>query len=342
MIFSRESWRLAFQFLTRNSQLQTFNYSRMQLRPCKIDMPMNQSRWKVEKSMLEFKRYGDASDFLLDSEAFLLDREIERGLVHSISLRLKNEPMAFGVTPFLANGRSGDSVVLAAMQTPPHPLAICASSDLADSALEGLADMLLAESQPVTGVLAPDSLAQRFAVLWSTKNNIDYSLRRKECVFELRKVLPISIAEGYLRPAQSLDFELIARWFFDFMLETFRESMTDKEKTEVLESIGKRIEAGEFHLWIDEVAVSMAAATRPTSRGVSINAVYTPPQFRRKGYARSCVAHLSQKMFDQGKVFCILHTDLANPTSNKIYQEIGYKPVVTFSKYDFCTKLKSS
>ena len=51
------------------------------------------------------------------------------------------------------------------------------------------------------------------------------------------------------------------------------------------------------------------------------------PEFRGRGYASNCVAALTQKMLDQGRKFCFLYTDLSNPTSNKIYQQIGYRPV---------------
>ena len=73
--------------------------------------------------------------------------------------------------------------------------------------------------------------------------------------------------------------------------------------------------------------VSMAGLSRPTTHGISINDVYTAPEFREKGYASSLVAHLSQYALDHGKEFCSLYTDLANPTSNSIYQKIGYYPV---------------
>ena len=72
-----------------------------------------------------------------------------------------------------------------------------------------------------------------------------------------------------------------------------------------------------------------------TPRGVRVNMVYTPPELRRRGYASACVAALSQRMLDSGKKFCFLYTDLSNPTSNKIYQEIGYRPVFDVDEYKF-------
>jgi predicted GNAT family acetyltransferase len=55
--------------------------------------------------------------------------------------------------------------------------------------------------------------------------------------------------------------------------------------------------------------------------------VYTPPQLRGRGYATSLVAELSRALLDAGRRFCFLYTDLANPTSNAIYERIGYVKV---------------
>lgn len=82
-----------------------------------------------------------------------------------------------------------------------------------------------------------------------------------------------------------------------------------------------------LYLWEDGVPVSMAGYVAGTPNGVRIGAVYTPPEKRRRGYAGACVAAVSQMLLDQGRRFCFLYTDLANPTSNHIYQEIGYRPV---------------
>ena len=49
----------------------------------------------------------------------------------------------------------------------------------------------------------------------------------------------------------------------------------------------------------------------------------------------ACVAALSQQRLASGKLFCTLFTDLGNPTSNSIYQQIGYRPVCDFNAYDF-------
>lgn len=81
----------------------------------------------------------------------------------------------------------------------------------------------------------------------------------------------------------------------------------------------------------------MAASVRPTRRAIAIGGVYTPPQWRGRGYATSCVAALSELLLGRGFEFCVLYTDLANPTSNGIYARIGYRPVRDFLMYELPT-----
>jgi len=89
-------------------------------------------------------------------------------------------------------------------------------------------------------------------------------------------------------------------------------------------------------LWeVDGRPVSTASAARAQRHGVTISRVYTPPEHRRHGYASACVAALSQRQLDAGYEYCCLYTDLANPTSNAIYQRIGYVPLADASHYRF-------
>ena len=55
--------------------------------------------------------------------------------------------------------------------------------------------------------------------------------------------------------------------------------------------------------------------------------VYTPREHHGRGYAGAAVAQVSRMLRDRGGRVC-LFTDQANPTSNRIYQALGYRPVV--------------
>ena len=83
------------------------------------------------------------------------------------------------------------------------------------------------------------------------------------------------------------------------------------------------------YVWEDRVPVSMCQTTGATPHGIRIGAVYTPPELRRRGYASALVAAVSKAELDRGRHWCFLFTDLANPTSNRIYQAIGYRPIRT-------------
>jgi predicted GNAT family acetyltransferase len=73
--------------------------------------------------------------------------------------------------------------------------------------------------------------------------------------------------------------------------------------------------------------VHLTGANPPAFGVARIGPVYTPPEHRRRGYAGAAVAQVSQLLRDAGARVC-LYTDQANPTSNGIYQAIGYRPVV--------------
>jgi len=96
------------------------------------------------------------------------------------------------------------------------------------------------------------------------------------------------------------------------------------------------IRDGSLYLWSDGEPRSMAAAVGTTPNGIRVGYVYTPPSFRGLGYATATVASLSQSLLNDGRRFCFLYTDLANPISNAIYQRVGYRPVSDVVDVNFC------
>jgi predicted GNAT family acetyltransferase len=65
----------------------------------------------------------------------------------------------------------------------------------------------------------------------------------------------------------------------------------------------------------------------PPSFGVArIGPVYTPTSQRRRGWASAGVSDVCARLLREGVTPC-LFTDQANPTSNAIYQRLGFTPV---------------
>lgn len=79
----------------------------------------------------------------------------------------------------------------------------------------------------------------------------------------------------------------------------------------------------------------MAGMTPMTAGQIRVAPVYTPAHLRGRGYASAVTAEASQAALDAGATEVLLFTDLANPTSNALYQRIGYLPVTDFAVYDF-------
>jgi predicted GNAT family acetyltransferase len=89
-------------------------------------------------------------------------------------------------------------------------------------------------------------------------------------------------------------------------------------------------------MWEDGAdVVSMCGFGGLTPRGIRIGPVYTPPELRRRGYASALTAHVTQQQLDGGRDYCFLYTDLANPTSNRIYLNLGYELVCESADYAF-------
>jgi predicted GNAT family acetyltransferase len=131
-----------------------------------------------------------------------------------------------------------------------------------------------------------------------------------------------------LRIATSADFDLILEWLEGFKRDT-------NAIVAPPEAMHRRVEAGLISIWNDGKPVSMASVTTLLSHTVRVGPVYTPPEYRGRGYAASCVAAVSQAAFDAGASQCILYTQLSNPQSNAIYRRLGYEPIVELLRYQF-------
>jgi uncharacterized protein len=271
-----------------------------------------------------------AKGFLSAARPMLYGRETVNNLILGVSERLFNEPTAYE-NPFFATVSGDDGeVILAAVMTPPHNL-ILAGEERAESGFPILIDHLLKNHIPVPGVIAPGEIAERFSQHWEqmTGNAVAVSMRQR--VYELRQVRMPDFPPGAFRLASPAEIPIIAEWIQAFEAEALEKS------TELDVARADRLVArGMMYVWsLGREIVSMAMKTRPIAHSITIGEVYTPPEHRRRGYAGILVACLSQHLLDEGYQFVNLFTDLDNPTSNKIYKEVGYQPVCDFRMYRF-------
>ena len=139
---------------------------------------------------------------------------------------------------------------------------------------------------------------------------------------------------GRARLVTEADVDILAIWIEAFYRDAIPWETPTKEL--IRKSAQERVSAQMTFFWeTAEVPVALAALSRPSEQGITVNLVYTPPENRRHGYATALVAAVSAEGLKRGKEFCVLYTDLMNPTSNSIYQKIGYRPVCDARNYRF-------
>jgi predicted GNAT family acetyltransferase len=132
------------------------------------------------------------------------------------------------------------------------------------------------------------------------------------------------------------DRDVVADWMIAFVSEATPEEPPSLADARAAIDRWIRQESAFGYLWLDHgQPVSLAGARGETPNGIRIGPVYTPPAHRGHGYASAVTAAASQDQLDRGRRFCFLFTDLSNPTSNKIYQAIGYEPMCDVDMYRF-------
>ena len=143
-------------------------------------------------------------------------------------------------------------------------------------------------------------------------------------LFRLGELIrPGPAPEGAARSAAERDRDLLAGWF-----DAFAREVGDPPRHDNGAVVDERLGYGGITVWeAGGVPVSVAGLTRAVAGMVRVGPVYTPPELRGRGYAGAVTAAVSQAALEAGLREVVLYTDLANPTSNALYQRLGYRPV---------------
>jgi predicted GNAT family acetyltransferase len=272
---------------------------------------------------LDITYYANATDFLARTGAYLAKDEARYGLILGLAKGVQKFPERYAeVHPWFCSIGNGKVISAAAMRTPPNMVIVAHFSGDLEAITEKLATAVAASYEAVPGVVGDKELADVFARRWCESHKVKITHTMAQRIYRLDKVNKVPLSPGRFRPATMAEKELVIKWVQAFSIDAMGGGSAPPEK-DIMLVIG----LGWVFFWEDGKPVSMAHKSRPTDKGMSVSGVYTPPELRSKGYATSCVAELSRDILKSGKKFCMLYTDLANPTSNSIYMKIGYKPV---------------
>ncbi|WP_242289425.1 GNAT family N-acetyltransferase [Bacillus cereus group sp. BfR-BA-01319] len=267
--------------------------------------------------MIQLHVYEEILNFKEEVTPFLEKNEQENNLILGV-LQMVQQPIFMGVA------KQEEEIVVVFLQTEEKKQSIVATSEIAEEDIVELAKKLTKVYSNVPGLIGNKKIVQKLAEETAVLENKKTNVVMEQGVYALQQVKKKWTEDGDFREIGSDELPLIEQWIYQFC-EDVRLPTTKEEAKQTAHTLitNRRL----FGLEVDGKLVSVAAKTRPTTNNITVNFVYTLKEARKKGYASSCVAALSQRMLDEGYKTTTLYTDLANPTSNKIYQEIGYEKI---------------
>lgn len=227
--------------------------------------------------------------------------------------RWSSEPVVLG---WYDDGRVSGAVSL----TPPYELLLAV---VPDETVGELAAELRVRGVRVPGVNGDVAPADRFARAWTAGTGAAAVTAMRQRLYVLAELNPPVSPAGRPRRAEVQDLDVAVREFSAFQSEVGAHAV------DVVPTVREWIEDGRLWLWEDDHhEVVSLAGRQPTAGGVArVGLVYTPPGQRRRGFAAAVTAACSGDALRHGAEHVVLLTDLANPTSNAIYQQIGFRPV---------------
>jgi len=214
----------------------------------------------------------------------------------------------------------GDAVAGTAMHTPPYPLHLSA---MVPDATTALADLLARDGHALPGVNGEAAATGAFAAAWSARTGATARLFRRMRLHRLDALVPPDpLPPGTAVVAGPQHRDLLVAWYAAFAAE-IEEPARDHGPT-----VEDRLSHAGLALWmVDGEAVSLAGTTRAVAGAARVAPVYTPPEHRGHGYAAGVTAAVTRAALASGVEEVLLYTDLANPTSNRLYARLGYRPV---------------
>ncbi|MFD4554738.1 GNAT family N-acetyltransferase [Streptomyces sp. NPDC058469] len=271
----------------------------------------------------------DLDDFLAGGGDFLRSRPAPHTTALTTMERLRTRGSAEygdGATLFGRLERAG-KVAATFYRLPSRGLAPTSlTPEQADTLAAHLAD--LGHSLPY--VTADQSTATTFAEAWQRHTGATSTLRVRLHLYRLGTLTPQEpLPEGRGRVAGAEDHEQVVHWCHEFAAavdEVLPDSWADT-----------RFADKHFTFWEtpDGTPVSIAGSTSKIGDMVRVDPVYTPAHLRRRGYAGAVTAEVTRAALATGAKEVVLFTDPGNPTSNALYQRLGYVLITDWAVYDF-------
>jgi GNAT superfamily N-acetyltransferase len=281
-------------------------------------LPQPGGRGKV--GVVEIVLHDDAAAFAAAAGPLLEADPLRHTMALTVldGMHRGGEPSAVLLTVHEAGEVTG-----AALRSPGRPTLVSAVPPRLAPAVE----RVLAEADPAAdGASGPVTEAEAFGAARAARTGCRAEPVMRMRLFALEVLTPPCAVPGRVRRAEAADVPLLGTWRRAFGTEAGHEELTTAEAEEQVVR-AMRLGAGELLWEVDGTPVAQACAKPVVARASRIGPVYTPPEHRGHGYAGAVTAAASQWALEAGAQRVVLFTDLANPTTNRLYPRIGYRPV---------------
>jgi GNAT superfamily N-acetyltransferase len=286
---------------------------------------------------MELRFFDDPGEFLDVAGVHLAEQPVLSTVMASVATRIRDQlaagaPWPEGVPCWFAAFVDRGSVVATAMRTAPFGEYPAYLMPMSDDAAVLLARTLLDRDEPVLGANGALPAVQVFCEEMAVAIGKHATVGQHTRLFELGQLKEPRETPGRLRPARLEEQDLVTSWYDAFMADADQQAGrapgSSPHESPTPDEMRRRIETGQIFVWeVDGVPLHVTAATQPAFGVSRVGPVYTPGEHRGHGYASRAVYEVSRLLVERGVRAC-LFTDQANPTSNKIYEALGYERLV--------------
>ncbi|TDD27620.1 GNAT family N-acetyltransferase [Actinomadura sp. KC06] len=263
----------------------------------------------------------DLQEFLARADGFLRRDPVANTVTLTVTEHLCAQgPGVYGKA-FFGWWTDGGPVEGTVLRTGAYPPLLSA---MPERAAHELARALARRGEAVSDVNAERTAAAAFAGTWSDETGAVSRVAERQRLYRLdRLIVPDPPPEGAARIAGDADRALLLDWFAAFHQEAGGHGGPNPVVFD------RKLGDGCITLWEDGGRPVAVAGRTPIVAGVArVVSVYTPVEHRRRGYGAAVTAAVTRAAREAGAADVVLFTDLANPTSNGVYQRLGYRPVV--------------
>jgi len=291
--------------------------------------PLARPAGRLQASGMQVRLTDDPVKVRSAAGAFLAGRPVEHNLILSLlaARAARPEPGRYG---WVAGGEGVAGICGVIFQSPPGMHAAITPMDPA--AAVGLAEAVARSWPGLPGVAGEAAATAAFVGAYATVSRRPVHPVEGQRLYRLTELVAPAAVPGVARTGGPGDRALVAKYLAGFTADVGERDAPLGSADEVA---ARLVTGGRLVLWdVDGEVRALANASVPEAGIGRIGSVYTPRDHRGRGYGAAVTAAAVRRLAGEG-AGAVLYTQLHNPTSNALYQRLGFVPVLEVLRYAF-------